>query len=339
MEARHMIMEWIEALTLGMVQGVTEFLPVSSDGHLLVTQQFFTWMNGAGRPGVENLFFDIMLHLGTTAAILYHYRDSIGLGIRGLMTDDPDVGPDFRRPMVAHVLVLAFIATLPLVPFALFLKKWVDGLFESQISAPLGFFASAAALALVSLKLRGPEGRARGPSQTTWIDALLIGLAQMLAPLPGVSRSGATIVAALLLGLSGTWAVRFSLMIAVPAVLGAVSHELAGAISDPARLGLTAQRVTQTIVATAVAGVVGYVAIVWLVRVVRSGKLWYFSVYLTSVATLVLALVWVKGGVSGGAGSPNALVRASGGGAPKAPAARPPLTSSGPLDRPDAPRL
>lgn len=334
-----MIMEWIEALTLGVVQGVTEFLPVSSDGHLLVTQQLFTWLTGSGRPGAENLFFDIMLHLGTTAAILYHYRDSIRLGARGLRTDDPDVGPEFRRPMVARVLVLALIATLPLVPFARFFKGWVDGLFESQVSAPLGFFASAAALALVSLKLRGANGQGRGPSQTTWTDALVIGLAQMLAPLPGVSRSGATIVTALLLGLSGTWAVRFSLMIAVPAVLGAVGYELAGAIGDPSRLGLTPLRMTQTLVATVVAGAVGYVAIVWLVRVVRSGKLWYFSVYLTSVATVVLAVVLLKGGGGVGAGSPNALVGSSRGADPEMPAPRGRIAAGGALDRPDASRL
>lgn len=306
-----MLMEWIEALALGVVQGVTEFLPVSSDGHLLVTQQFFAWLNGSGRTGRENLFFDIMLHLGTTAAILYHYRGPIRLGIRGVLTDDPDVGPDFRRPMVLRCVMLAIVATLPLVPFALFLKKWVDGLFESEIAAPVGFLISAAVLALVSLKMRGPGEGGRGPSRTTWVDALLIGSAQMLAPLPGVSRSGTTIAAALLLGLSRVWAVRFSLMIAVPAVLGAVANELKDAIKDPSLLGLTPERVAQTLAATVIAGFVGYMAILWLIRVVRSGKLWYFSVYLVAFAILVLALATAKGGGSGGGGSPDALDGAS----------------------------
>ena len=333
-----MLMEWIEALALGVVQGVTEFLPVSSDGHLLVAQQFFAWLNGSGRSGQENLFFDIMLHLGTTAAILYHYRGPIRLGLRGLLTDDPDVGPDFRRPAVLRVVGLALVATLPLVPFALFLKKWVDGLFESQVAAPVGFLISAAALGDVSLKMRGPDGHGRGPSQTTWIDALLIGSAQMLAPLPGVSRSGTTIVAALLLGLSRVWAVRFSLMIAVPAVMGAVANELKDAIKDPSQLGLTPERVAQTLTAMVVAGAVGYTAILWLIRVVRSGKLWYFSVYLVAFAALVLALVTAKGGGSGGGGSPDALDGAARRGDAGAPAATGPLAPGGAVDRPDAPR-
>lgn len=333
-----MLMEWIEALTLGVVQGVTEFLPVSSDGHLLVFQQLFAWLAGSGRSGAENLFFDIMLHLGTTCAILYHYRGPVRLGIRGLLTDDPEVGPDFRRPMVARVVGLALVATLPLVPFALFLKDWVDGLFESQVAAPIGFLISAAALALVSFKMRGPDGHGRGPSETTWLDALVIGSAQMLAPLPGVSRSGTTIVAALLLGLSRVWAVRFSLMIAVPAVLGAVAHEMKGAIEDPSRLGLTPERVAQTLVATILAGMVGYVAILWLIRVVRSGKLWYFSVYLVGLAVLVLALVTAKGGGSDGSGSPNALDGPARRAGADVPAASGPLAPGGDLDRPDAPR-
>ncbi|MDG3002207.1 undecaprenyl-diphosphate phosphatase [Paludisphaera mucosa] len=333
-----MLIDWIEALVLGVVQGVTEFLPVSSDGHLLVTQQLFAWLTGVNRGGDENIFFDVMLHLGTTAAILYHYRGPIRLGLRGLLYDDPDVGPDFRRPMVKHVVTLAIVATLPLVPFALFLKKWVDGLFESDTAAPVGFLISAAVLGLVSLKMRGPDASGRGPAATTWVDALLIGGAQMLAPLPGVSRSGTTIVAALLLGLSRVWAVRFSLMIAVPAVLGAVANELKDAIKDPDKLGLTSDRVAQTLVAMVLAGTVGYAAILWLIRVVRSGKLWYFSVYLVVLAVVVLGLVSAKRGGSDVGASSNALDgtsrRLDGGPA----AATGPLGPGGAVDRPDAPR-
>lgn len=332
-----MLIEWIEALVLGVVQGVTEFLPVSSDGHLLITQQFFAWLTGVDRGGAANIFRDVMLHLGTTAAILYHYRGPIRLGLRGLLRDDPDIGPDFRRPMVKHVVVLALVATLPLVPFALFLKKWVDGLFESDVAAPIGFLISAAVLALVSFKMRGPDEHGRGPSETTWVDALVIGSAQMLAPLPGVSRSGTTIVAALLLGLSRIWAVRFSLMIAVPAVLGAVANELKDAIKHPEELGLTTDNVLQTLVAMVLAGLVGYMAILWLIRVVRSGKLWYFSVYLVLLAAVVLGLVSAKGGRSGGDASPNALDGSSRRVDVRAAAPAGPDGPRGPVDRLDAP--
>ena len=107
----------------------------------------------------------------------------------------------------------------------------------------------------------------------------------MFAPLPGVSRSGLTIAAALALGFSRTWAVGFSLLIAVPAICGAAVFELKDAIKDPAALGLTPDRIAQTLAATVVAGLVGYLAILWLIRVVRAGRLWYFSVYLIALGS------------------------------------------------------
>jgi undecaprenyl-diphosphatase len=115
---------------------------------------------------------------------------------------------------------------------------------------------------------------------------LLIGIAQMFAPLPGVSRSGLTIAAALALGLSRTWAVGFSLLIAVPAILGAGVWEMRHV--DPA--SLSADRAAQAIAGTVLAGVVGYFAIFWLTTVVRSGRIWCFAIYLVLLATVVLAL-------------------------------------------------
>ncbi len=115
----------------------------------------------------------------------------------------------------------------------------------------------------------------------------MIGLAQMFAPLPGVSRSGLTIAAALALGLSRTWAVGFSLMIAVPAILGAAVWEMRHI--DPT--SLSTERVAPAIAATILAGIVGYFAIIWLTKVVRSGRIWYFSVYLILLGIGVLALV------------------------------------------------
>jgi len=325
-------MEWLESLVLGIVQGVTEFLPVSSDGHLLVTQQFFAWLTGERRTGHENIFFDVMLHIGTVAAILVFYRRAIKEGARGLILDVPDVAPGFDRASIIRVGLLAAVATAPLVPFALFFKKRVDAAFESDVAAPIGFLISAAMLSLVSLKMKGPEV-GKEAADTTWADALLIGLAQTLAPLPGVSRSGMTIAAALALGFSRTWAVRFSLLIAVPAVCGAAVYELKGAIKDPESLGLTPDRIGQTFAATVVAGLVGYLAIVWLIRVVRAGRLWYFSVYLVLLAAVVLGLVLAPGGSVDGS-STKALDRTAGGRLAEPPARARSVVSLGSLDRP-----
>jgi len=378
-------MQWLEALILGVVQGITEFLPVSSDGHLLVTQKVFEWLTGVKRTGDENLFVIVMLHLGTLAAILFFYRRTIRQSLRGLWGGD-DGTPGFRRGELVRVGVLAAIATSPLIPLALFFKKYLDQAFESDTAAGYGFLITAAVLLLTAWLTRR-EG-VKGPAQTTWLDALLIGLAQMFAPLPGVSRSGLTIAAALALGFSRTWAVGFSLLIAIPAILGGgvfelkditaqcdlrlmssvngVSgiptagksliivavvddklhfrifdrdgkvvvdtdenrltdqaprikdlrkqferlwspHELTRSEKDrgiaavtsiigyAAPASLTANRLAQTFAATIVAGVVGYFAILWLVRVVKSGRIWWFSIYLIVVAIVVLATFAARG--------------------------------------------
>src|SRR5262249_33031482 len=108
-------MEWLEALVLGLVQGLTEFLPVSSDGHLAITQQAFAHFTGRSRSGAENLFFDVMLHLGTLAAIVVFYRAVVRTSARGLLGSE-QVPPPYRRGALVRTGVLAAIATLPLVP-------------------------------------------------------------------------------------------------------------------------------------------------------------------------------------------------------------------------------
>jgi undecaprenyl-diphosphatase len=292
-------MEWLEALVLGLVQGLTEFLPVSSDGHLAITQQAFAHFTGRSRSGAENLFFDVMLHLGTLAAIVVYYRAVVGTSARGLL-GSVAVPPAYRRLALVRTGLMAGIATLPLVPEALFLKKFLEEAFESSTATGVGFLITAAVLALTIALRGGPKG----PAEMTAADALWIGIAQMFAPLPGVSRSGLTVAAGLALGLSRSWAVGFSLLIAVPAILGAAVFECRKV--DPATLDST--RVAQTAAATVVAGMVGYGAIIWLVKIVRSGRLWYFSVYLVALASVVLGTVAVAGG-AGNARSAAALDR------------------------------
>jgi undecaprenyl-diphosphatase len=277
-------MEWLESLVLGVVQGITEFLPVSSDGHLLLTQNLFAWMTGISKSGKENLFFDVILHLGTTAAILVHYRGVIAQGLRGLSGAD-DVAPGFLRHELLRVGLLAAVATSPLIPLALFLKKLIDKTFEGIAFAGVGFLITAVVLMLTAW-LNRRDGK-KGSRETTWTDALLIGLAQMFAPLPGVSRSGLTIAAALALGLSRTWAVGFSLMIAVPAIVGANVWQMRH--FDPSTLA--PDRVAPAIAATILAGVVGYFAIIWLTKIVTSGRIWVFAVYLIVLGIAVLSVV------------------------------------------------
>ena len=357
-------MDWIEYLTLGVIQGITEFLPISSDGHLTIAQQAFAASRGSSRTGAENLFIDIMLHIGTLCAILLHYRGVIAAGLRGLISGkqpniDPatpvdapvgaqptgasgsnpyeaprarigpsDEGSPYRPAAILRVLALAVVATMPAVPVGLFLKKQLEKTLESPVYSGLGFLVTAAVLLLTTMQ----KGGDKGPSRTTFLDALLIGIAQAFAPLPGVSRSGLTIATALGLGFSRTWAVQFSLMMAVPVIGGAAVLELRKV--DPHVLA--GGHAAQIVAASIVAGVVGYGAIVWLVRVVRSGKMWYFSVYLVVLAAVVLAWSFLRGGTPV-ADRPTALDGPARGGLARPLALRDRSPAAGPLDRPVGP--
>lgn len=264
-------MDWIESLVLGVVQGLTEFLPVSSDGHLNTVQHAFALWTGQSHSEADKIFFDVMLHVGTLLAIVAHYRAIAIEGGRALLEPEPRPS-GLTRAGVIRVGLLAIVATLPLIPDKLFFMPWIERAFQSLTATGVGFLITAAVL-LLNTRLKGGS---KGAAETTWLDALLVGIAQMFAPLPGVSRSGLTISAALALGFSRAWAVGFSLLIAVPAIVGATLSEL----KDVDAASLTADRVAQIVVSAAVAGVIGYMAIIWLVRLVRAGRLWYFSVYL-----------------------------------------------------------
>ena len=176
------------------------------------------------------------------------------------------------------------MATSPLIPLALFFKKMIEKTFEGVTSVGFGFLITAAVL-MVTAWLSRRDG-AKGPAEMTWRDALLIGLAQMFAPLPGVSRSGLTIATALALGSSRTWAVGFSLLIAVPAILGAAIWEMRHV--EPA--SLSSDRVSQAVAGTILAGVVGYFAIMLAYADRAFRPIWYFSVYLVVLGIVVLAL-------------------------------------------------
>ncbi len=284
-------LDWIESLVLGAVQGVTEFLPISSDGHLSITQKLFDALHGREAQAEENLFFIVLLHLGTLTALLIHYRRIGWAGARGLM-GATDVATHLQRRSVIKAGIYTVIATLPAIPVGLLLKKQLEAAFASPFAAAVGFLITAAVL-LVTTKLKGGE---KGLDEMTWRDALLIGIAQSFAPLPGVSRSGLTISSALACGFSKSWAVGFSLLMAVPAILGGATLEFKDFLKPESHISLAHGAIWPMLAGTIVAGIVGYGAIVWLVRVVRSGKLWYFSVYLIVLGLGLLAYLSLRPG-------------------------------------------
>lgn len=252
---------------LGLVQGLTEFLPVSSSGHLVLFQQFFP-IDG------DDVLFDLILHVGTLLPVLWFYRRDVGV-----LATDPIVGkgPWLEREGVRLGLLL-LLATLPTGLIGVIFKD----LFEYWFSTPAVLtltFAITGTLLFVSGKVRSREF---GLDSMTWWHALVLGVAQGLAITPGISRSGTTIVVALLLGLAPMAAARFSFLMSVPAILGAVVLKLDDAELSGMDLGaMTLGGVT--------AMVSGYAALVLLVFVVKRRRLASFAWY-----------CWTMAAVSGG---------------------------------------
>ena len=241
-------MSWIEALVLGVVQGITEFLPISSDGHLALFQHVFASRRGAVVDGGESLFFNVMLHLGTLAAILLYYRATARDVVQSTF-DKGKPAPVYTRATLFKGAFLAGVATLPAVVVGLTMKDWVESATANPWIAAAGFLVTATALSAHAQNARGNPHAGTDDLGTCPAHRQH----QALAILPGVSRSGMTISTALALGFTRPWAVGFSLLMAVPAITGAGILELKEL--DPSRLSTV--EVQQILAATLVSAVVG----------------------------------------------------------------------------------
>ena len=277
-------------MILGFLQGVTEFLPVSSSGHLVVYQRLFglSGPGGAGGPDETRLLFDVMVHLGTLLAVLVVFRSDIAvLASDAWRAITGRAGGD--RGSLRLLLLLA-VGTIPAAGFGLGWKDELEGLFSAPAYVGLAFLVTGSLLWLSRFPGRlgraGRGGQAGRPTRdlggTTWIDALLIGLGQALALIPGVSRSGATISIALLLGLDRRLAARYSFLLAVPAILGAVAVQ----IGETG--GIPADQWSAVAAGTVMAAVSGYVALRLLLRIVVAGNLSRFSYYCWGIGLLTL---------------------------------------------------
>lgn len=253
-------MTWLEVLVLGLVQGLTEFLPISSSAHLRITSELF-FGRDAGAA------FTAVTQLGTEAAVILYFARDIGhlaaTWLRGLRDAEVRATPDYR---------LAWLVVVGTVPIGV-----LGVLFESQIqTVARNLWLIATTLVLFGLLLgiaeRVGRQRRRLPDLTLR-DGALLGLAQAAALIPGVSRSGGTITAGLLLGLERAEAVRYSFLLAIPAVVGAGIFQVPDVFAGD---GPTA---VQLVVATTLAFAVGYAAIAWLLRYVERHSVYAFVWY------------------------------------------------------------
>jgi undecaprenyl-diphosphatase len=261
-----------QVLVLAVVQGITEFLPVSSDGHLAIVEPLL--FRGRAAPA-NSLGLTIVLHLGTLGSILVYYQRRIWR----LVGDD------------RGVLWLIILGTLPAVAVVLLSKFLFDDQFEAWLKSPFlaGLFLPATGLALL-FGVRHAGGQ-REYRDLRWPEALLIGAAQAAAILPGLSRSGSTIAAALGLGLKRPAAASFSFLLAIPALAGAGCYEGLSMIRHHTPLATSPANL---LLGAAVSFAVGLVALRLLERVLVAGKLQYFAWYCIGLGILVALWHWPR---------------------------------------------
>jgi undecaprenyl-diphosphatase len=263
---------WFEALSLAVIQGLTEFLPVSSSGHLVLAQTFF------GIDPASAFVYDIVLHLGTALAALLFYRRDVAAVLRGLL-------PPYRQApegllKARRLLLLLVAATVPTAVIGLTFKDFFEGLFASPAAVVAALAVTGTFLIASSLLPATTLAAESAP----WWKAALVGVAQGIAIVPGISRSGSTIVAGLAVGLRREDAVRFSFLLALPAICGAALLELR---HPPA--GSPGVPVALAVAGFIAAAVIGYLAILLVLRWTRAGKLWQFGLYCWAVAGLAAA--------------------------------------------------
>jgi undecaprenyl-diphosphatase len=269
---------WIEAIILGIVQGATEFLPISSTAHLRVVPALVGWPD-------PQAAFSAVIQCGTLVAVIIYFRRDLVQILTGWCRDLA-AGKPFRSQAAREGWMIIF-GTLPIVVAGLLLKKYIESNFRSLYvvaGALFGFgFVMLAAEAFAWWRRKSATPRDIEALHAG--DAAAMGLAQALALVPGVSRSGATISAGLVAGLSREAAARFSFLLSLPAIFAAAMLELVKARHE---LLASADSTGKLLLATVVAGLVGYAAIAWLLAYVRRHTTVVFVVYRWLLAGLLL---------------------------------------------------
>lgn len=261
------------AILLGVVQGLTEFLPVSSSGHLAFVQNVVPGFRQVG------VLFDVMLHVGTLAALFVYYRKLLAEEARLVVSRDPG-----ERRRGWRLVVLIVVATVPTAIVGLLLKKTVEGAFTNLAAVGAAELGTAVLLGVSALRPRGRSDR----DSMTILQAVVIGTFQGIAVLPGLSRSGSTIAAALLLGCAGPWAADFAFLLAIPGIAGAAVVENYGAFRRYGLAFFETGDFVKYVVGAAVAGVVGYLTIAWMIRIVSDRRVHYFAIYCALFGTVLL---------------------------------------------------
>ncbi|HIY06755.1 MAG TPA: undecaprenyl-diphosphate phosphatase [Candidatus Evtepia faecigallinarum] len=278
-------MNVLSSIFLGLVQGVAEFLPISSSGHLALFQYFF------GLNSEESLFFNVLLHLGTLIAIfVYYWRDIVTLCRAFVRLVACLFSKEKRRQMKrlppdGRMILMIVVATLPLFVI-LPIKDKVEGLYTNPIFVGCALLVTGALLFYSDRMRRGKKG----PKSATFLDALLVGVGQAIAVTPGLSRSGTTISVGMMRGFHRRFAVRFSFLLSIPAVLGANILSIGEAVQQ----GIDVSQLPGYIIGTIVAAVSGFFAIRLVNMLADKGKFGNFAYYCWGIgaAAVVASLIF-----------------------------------------------
>ena len=270
-------MDLVAAALLGAVQGLTEFLPVSSSGHLILARAFFGW-----DPGRFGLAFDVACHVGTLLAVVAYFRADI----LKLMLAAPGAlaGRDGDWERMGRMII---VGTVPVVIVGVLFADAIETTLRSP--AVVAVTLTVGAIGLVVAEWLG--AKRRGDETIGYGEAFLIGVAQASALVPGISRSGATLTIAMLLGLRRESAARFVFLLSLPAVLAAAIKET----MEVAKVGVEGLPVTLFLVGVVVSGVVGYITVKFFIRYLAGHTLHGFAVYRLLLAGVTFAWLATRG--------------------------------------------
>ncbi|MEM9858945.1 MAG: undecaprenyl-diphosphate phosphatase [Bacteroidota bacterium] len=261
-------MSIVEALILGLIQGLTEFLPVSSSGHIELGAYFLKVDNS------NNLLFSIVVHGATALSTIVVFRKYIAEVLKDAFT--------FRWNASTKFIIQIVISMIPVAMVGLFFEDAITALFTGQVLLVAGMLFITGILLLLTQFSPIKE------KSISYSSALVLGLSQAAAILPGISRSGATIATALLLGVNKTEAARFSFLMVLPPILGAMLLKILELLKTP----IVAEGVSPTplFVGFAAAFTSGLLACRWMINLVRKGKLIYFAIYCFLISAFVIIL-------------------------------------------------
>ena len=264
-------MSELEALILGLIQGLTEYLPVSSSGHLTIASHFF------GLNGEENLTFTVAVHVATVLSTLVILWKEIVWILKGLFKWDGKMNAEQR-----YALAIA-VSMIPVGIVGVFFKDYVEEIFGSGL-----FIVGCCLLVTALLLIFSYYARPRQKENISLWDAFVIGLAQAAAVLPGLSRSGSTVATDLLLGNKKEKLAQFSFLMVIPPILGEALLDIMKAVKHGTEAATAGISPTALIVGFVAAFASGCLACRWMIGIVRRGKLIYFGIYCAIVGLLLI---------------------------------------------------